>query len=637
MSIHILSKETTQKIAAGEVVERPASVVKELVENSIDSGASNITVEIENGGTTYIRVTDNGCGMDEEDSLLCFKTHATSKIKDEQDLFNIATLGFRGEAIPSISAVSRVTLYTKAKKSEYAMKIVNHGGEILEREKCGRPDGTTIVVEDIFYNVPARKKFLKKPSAEAAQISGIIQKYILGRPDISFRFISGGKDVYFSSGDGSLKNAIHSVYGKDIYLKLIPVSFADGSIKIEGYIGEPETARATKTMQNLFVNSRYIRSDIISNSVKQGYLNRIMPAKHPVYALNLFMPYDEIDVNVHPNKLEVRFKEEGFIQECFFKAVKQAFDNFEKLSPSNDMLKVNDKAVEVTKPVAKITNEKNLISEINPSKLIDAVNSGIEIPDDFEKPSEIAAQKNGILCEHTEMEKAQASGNISVSSNDNTVVIKAKSEVEEKKEENTQAELQLTLSDSINDYNVIGQLFNTYILVEYKDMLIMIDQHAAHERINTNLMLKELENSKILKQKLMLPYTLQLSAEDFINVMECQEQFFDLGFEIEEFGNNVVRINTVPHIFGEENVQGFFLETLDAIKNNPKLETRKHVIFQTACKHSIKAGQRLTDKELNELINISLKDKSPLNCPHGRPVVIIHTKKEIEKWFMRIV
>jgi len=271
MAIHVLSKDITQKIAAGEVVERPSSVVKELVENSIDAGATSITIEIENGGLTYIRVTDNGCGMNEEDSLLCFKTHATSKILDEEDLFNIATLGFRGEAIPSICAVSKMTLFTRTKNSEYAMKIINHGGEIVANEKCGRPEGTTITVEDIFYNVPARLKFLKGAANEAGHISSIVQKYVLARPDIAFRFISSGKDVYITTGDGNLKNAILAVYGQSIYSALISVEYASGDIHIHGYIGDPNSARGTRSAQNLFVNGRFIRSDVISEAVKQGY------------------------------------------------------------------------------------------------------------------------------------------------------------------------------------------------------------------------------------------------------------------------------------------------------------------------------------------------------------------------------
>ncbi|MBQ9624669.1 MAG: DNA mismatch repair endonuclease MutL, partial [Clostridia bacterium] len=327
MAIKVLSKEITQKISAGEVVERPASIVKELIENSIDAGATNITIEIENGGISYIRVTDNGCGMSSIDSIECFKAHATSKISEETDLYKIATLGFRGEAIPSISAVSRVTLYTRTSGSEFGMKVVNHGGDLIEQEKSGRPEGTTIIVEDVFYNVPARLKFLKKLSAEMAHISSIVQKYILARPDIAFRFISNKKDVFISSGDNNLKNAIQVIYGNEIYSKLIPLTYEYGDIKINGFIGDPEIARATKTMQNLFVNSRYVKSDMISNSIKQGYLNRLMFAKHPFFVVNLYLPFSDIDVNVHPNKLEVRFKEEGIIQECFFKAVKAAFEN----------------------------------------------------------------------------------------------------------------------------------------------------------------------------------------------------------------------------------------------------------------------------------------------------------------------
>lgn len=641
MAIHLLDKTIIQKIAAGEVVERPASVVKELIENSIDAGATNISVEIKDGGTSYIRVTDNGVGMSEEDSLLCFKQHATSKIYSEDDLFNISTLGFRGEAIPSIGAVSKMTLYTRQKDSEYAMQIKCHGGEIVLKERCGRPEGTTIIVEDIFYNVPARLKFLKKPSAEASSIGNIIQRYILARPDISFRFISSGRDVYISNGDNSLKNAIYSVYGKDFYANLIPVNYENTNIKITGFIGEPTIARATKSMQNLFINGRYVRSELISNSVKQGYLNRIMPAKHPFYALNLEIPFSDIDVNVHPNKLEVRFKEEGYIQECFFKAIKSAFDiqeNKVNILEKRDIYinKHRDNDACFNNLVENNNIEYNNKQEIRKS-LIDLVNNNVAVPEKPMPESNLQlSQSVGVLEDDSIMDTDEDDIEYKFSKKTDIEVVNVNRE-EKKTEAPSQTELQLTLSDKIGDYHIIGQIFNTYIIIEHEDKMLLIDQHAAHERINTNKMLKELEASKVLAQTLLIPCILQLTAEDFYLAMESQTLFCELGFEIEEFGHNTIRINTVPHIFGENNAEEFFYSTLDAIKADPKMDTRKDIIFETACKHSIKAGQRLTDDEIKELINISLKDKSPLNCPHGRPIVIIKTKKELEKWFMRIV
>lgn len=623
MSITLLSKELIEKIAAGEVVERPSSVIKELIENSIDAGAKNITIEIEKGGISYIRISDNGSGMSEEDAKMCFFAHATSKISKEPDLFSISTLGFRGEALSSISAVSKVTLFTRTIGSEYALKLVNHGGTVISTEACGKPDGTTIVVEDLFYNVPARLKFLKKPSTESSYISAIIQKYILARPDISFRYICDGKDVYHSRGDDSLKNAIYTIYGKDVYSNLIAVDYLYDYIQISGFVGEPEISRGTRSFQNLFVNGRYIRSDIIANSVKQGYANRIMPAKHPVFILSLKVPLDSVDVNVHPNKLDVRFKDEGLIQECFFKAVRSAFEE-ERIKPEVEHIK--QEAIPSIVPQYSI---KESIKE----NIIKAAKEEIAFEYNPSPDTNMVSQFQSVLPRNEEYVQIPV---VYKEQQTDTVVVKHPY-IDTKEAKPTQTELQMNLSKEIGDYLIIGQLFNTYLLVEYKDSFLLIDQHAAHERLNTDMMLSELENSNILKQQLLIPAVVQLTAQDFTTVMESTEDFLSLGFELEEFGNSTIRINSVPHIFGEKNPESFFFETLDSIRKNPKMDTRKHIIFETACKHSIKAGQPLSKSEIGELIKRSFEDDSPLNCPHGRPIVIIKTKKEIEKWFMRIV
>lgn len=626
MPIKILNKEIIEKIAAGEVVERPSSVVKELLENSIDAGATSITVEIQNGGTTYIRVTDNGIGMSEEDAKLCFTAHATSKINSELDLFSISTLGFRGEALSSICAVGKVTLCTRTKSGEAAIKLVNHGGNMVSCEKCGKPEGSSIIVEDLFFNVPARFKFLKKPASEASYISNIIQKYILARPDISFRFISGDKDVYFSRGDGNLKNAIHTIYGDSVYQNLIYVDYSYDDVKIQGYIGEPSIARGTKSAQNLFINGRYIKSDVIASSIKQGYENRIMPVKHPMFVLSLTLPFDAIDVNVHPNKLEVRFKEEALIQECFFKAVKEAFV-MERES--------EEIACTHTESIERLTNNESidtLAKQELKKSLIDSVNLSVKADIPKLNTSTFAAQSSGIL----DRQKEYVQTEVEYSNIPEKKVVVVSSDNRDPKPP-SQRELQLDLSDQIGDYRIIGQLFNTYILFEYKENFLIIDQHAAHERINTDKYLNQMESSSILKQRLLIPETIQLTNEDFATVMECAQDFENLGFEIEEFGVNVIRVNSVPHIFGENDIRGFFFETLDTIKLNPKLETRKSTIFQMACKHSIKAGQSLSDEQIKYILSKSLDMKTPLHCPHGRPIIIIKSKKEIEKWFMRIV
>lgn len=609
--IQKLDQSLVEKIAAGEVVERPASVVKELVENALDAGATNITVEILEGGLTSMRVTDNGVGMSPEDAVLCFAQHATSKIHKEDDLFTIATLGFRGEALSSISAVSKVTLYTRQKGAEMGIMVENHGGKIISQKGSGRPEGTTIIVEDLFYNIPARLKFLKRPSSEAGQISSMMLKTILARPDVAFRFIANGKDVYRSMGDGDLYHAIFAVYGEEICTHMIPLSYRFEDIQIEGYIGDDSIARGSRSQQSLFVNGRTILSDPVANAVKQGYLNRIMPAKFPVFVLNLTIPYDSVDVNVHPNKLDVRFVRNDMILECFYKAVRQTLDDHYTKKPES---------FTAPKQIDPFHEE--------PSGFTQKKQSAVEMKE------KIASKLNDFV----QSEQVMPPKHMTAAQSVIPALTKVVKQMEEKVPE-PQPENVLLPNADIDEYRIIGQLFKTYILVEYRDNFLMIDQHAAHERINTDKYMKELENKQVASQGLLIPYVLQLTDQEYRTVQENLSIFTELGFALEDFGDRTMKITAVPFILGEPQLKHFFLDALDAIESTHslKLELKKHKVFQSACKHSVKAGDKLSQEEIRHLIVETIDHNTPLHCPHGRPIVMIKTKAQIEKMFGRIV
>lgn len=612
-NIHQLDRHMIDKIAAGEVVERPASVVKELVENSLDAGSSSITVEIKNGGLSYIRVTDNGAGMDDTDTKLCFKPHATSKILNENDLFSIATLGFRGEALPSICEVSKVSLSTRQKNTETAIFIENHGGKIIDEKTTGKPEGTTIIVEDLFFNVPARLKFSKKAASEAALISNIILQYILAKPSVSFRLINNGKDVYKSIGDGNLLNAVYSVYGRETSDHMIEISYEYDGIKIYGLIGDSQLVRSSKNNQSLFVNGRYIKNDEIANSIKLGYQNRIMPVKFPVFIMNLTVPLDEVDVNVHPNKLEVRFQRIELIKECFYKAVRSTLDKF------YTTIKQETKsfAFEEPKPISMPTVAPPIFEQpkIDYQEKINESVSNIFAAD------KIKSNDYPVLEEQTVMPMLEK------------VVQKAKEPEPEVQQ------IVLMPDDDVSDYRVIGQLFLTYILIEYKDNFLMIDQHAARERINTNLLVDQLEQQNVSYQSLLVPILIKLTAQEHTTILENIEFFETLGFSLSDFGDNSLKIDAIPSILGEPHLQDFFLEAVDNLGElkQGKVELKKSKLFQTACKHSIKGGEKLSPEQIKYLISETMIHKTPLHCPHGRPIVIIKTKTEIEKMFGRIV
>jgi len=592
--INVLDQRVANLIAAGEVVERPASVVKELVENAVDAGARSITVEIKNGGITYIRVSDDGSGMSPEDAALAFKRHATSKISTDKDLNNIRTLGFRGEALASIAAVSQVELFTKTRDYDEGTYISIQAGKITEQKGIGCPEGTTLIVRNLFFNTPARMKFLKKDSTEAGYIADIIDKMVLGHPEISFRFINNGKEVVFTPGDNQLLNCIYSLYGKDYAKAMLPVAHEAQAVKVTGFVGKPDIARANRSLQSCFINGRYIKSKILSIAVEEAYRNQLMVNRYPVVVLHLHINPSLVDVNVHPTKMEVKFSDEQQVYQAVYWAVKNAL---------------------YAKPnIPEITLSKKNIFEYKPAQ-----DGAHYIQESEQQAMDIfAAAPNQTSKEGTNVIESKVSmDSYSTSSTQSTDV---------------QAEIQ--------NYKIIGQLFNTYIVVEKKEEMLLIDQHAAHERLEYEKLLYRYKNKQIHSQVLLVPVVSQLSNVEMGIVKENLDFIKNLGFEVEEFGNNSIIIRQTPISVEEPELKNLFIEILESIQHSKTesiTEKEYQALYTIACKSAVKANKNMHMKEMEQLVSDLLKLENINTCPHGRPIVISMSKYYIEKQFKRIV
>ena len=629
--IHVLQPHIANQIAAGEVVERPYSVVKELVENSIDAGADSISIEIEYGGMRSIRVADNGVGIARDDCRNAFMRHATSKISTTDDLNSLMTLGFRGEALASIASVSRVTMLSRTKDSEIGTRIVIDNGSFLTEEDAACIYGTTFTVEALFATVPARLKFLKSARTEAGYIGDYLARMILARPDIAFKYISDGRTVYETFGDNDLFNALYSVYGKNIAEKVVPVSYDSGYMKINGFIGLPEISRTNRTYQTLLINGRYIRSFSISASVLSAYDTRIMIGKFPFYVLSLTISPQEYDVNVHPTKMEVRFADEqrvcGVIKTACRDALSFSSTHIESaldvcVPKSVQESSTNDYRSE-SKPVQITFNSSHHDSEAKYSG-----QNSIIFPRKIPSREEI---KESVLRENIRDNTFESKNTLNGVS-----VFHVKGNEAQKETIKPHAEIESLFTDSRPI--IIGCAFNGYWLVERDDNLYLIDQHAAHERE----LYQALVNQKFEmgSQPLLIPYDLRLtpSESDTLNIHFVEIQ--DLGYKIDHSNSLNCKVLAVPILNGIQLREQYLHEVLEILQQysvNAKDQIIKERLMQSACKHAIKAGEPMKQEEIESLLLSYVNGELPLTCPHGRPVIIRITKKEIEKMFRRIV
>ncbi len=630
--INLLPLHISELIAAGEVVERPASVIKELVENSIDAGATRITVEIQRGGILYMRITDNGCGISFEDVPLAFMRHATSKISTDRDLDSISTLGFRGEALAATSSVSRIEMFTRTPNSDIGTHYLIEGGKEALYEESGCPEGTTIVVRDLFYNTPARMKFLKKDISEGNAVASVIDRLAISHPEISFKLIRDGKQTLSTTGDGKLESAIYSVLGRDFSKSLIPVNSYNNNVKVSGFVCKPVFCRQSRAGQYTFLNSRLVHSGTVTAAVEQAYKNSAMVGKFPAFVINVEVPFDTVDVNVHPAKTEIRFADEKRIFDAVFYAVKNAI-NLGDTRPSIEIKPVN-KAVlpnfntqnreykQEKLPTVENTVSKKSVEPLNtPTRLMDS-NIPQFYKENVENKSIIAPEA---ISAKTNVDNNGYSNNKKYTV-DIDIVVDDDSETEN---------AQTVLEEELPEIRLIGEAFRTYIVVECENSIFMIDKHAAHERILFNKLKKE---QTAETQQLLAPITVRLSKIEHEALISNVDLLEKSGFEVEDFGNSSIIVRAVPSTLLKEDVSNIVNEVAEAllVKNNVEIEALDRLYHTVACKAAIKAGYHTTNTELLDLAKKVLFDKDVMYCPHGRPVAYELKKSDLEKQFGRI-
>lgn len=618
--IAVLDKDTIDKIAAGEVVERPASIVKELLENAIDAGATSITVEIKDGGKSLIRVTDNGSGIAKDEVRIAFLRHATSKIQSADDLQNITSLGFRGEALSSIAAVSKMEMITKVRSEMVGHWYVIEGGIEQSFEEVGAVDGTSIIVRDLFFNTPARRKFLKSNQTEAAHIAELVEKIALSHQDVSIRLIANNQAKLQTSGNGNLKDSIYRLYGREVAMALLPVEYHAQGIEITGVIAKPEVSRASRSMEMYFVNGRYIKAKTIASAIEEGYGNRLMQHQYPFAVLNYHIPPEVMDVNVHPTKMEVRFSEEVKIYEVTRDAIVSALmekELIKRVEADRVQLKrVSDLPVSDVKQKGKISEAFETKPQHNQRKIQEKIEN-YQVPND--------PVSNPIFLDRPQEEKT------------NQVVDKVWNSTEEVPVVGEQ----LKFLDKKNLYlhKIVGQIFGTYWIVEFNQKMIVIDQHAAHEKVLYERLMKQYQNT-VPSQMVVPPILLTLTAIEADALNQNQKVLSDLGFHIENFGGNEYRIDGVPSILPSVSKKEMLKELIAELADHNQLKTPESIIAKTAsmaCKAAVKGNHTLSLLEAKTLIDELMSLENPYNCPHGRPTMFEMSKYEIEKKFKRIV
>lgn len=689
-----LDEEIIGKIAAGEVVENPASAIKELIENSLDAGATCVTIEIRDGGISYLRVTDNGRGIPSRDVRLAFERHATSKIRKSEDLFNLRTLGFRGEALASIAAVSKLTLTTRHAGEENGTRAINEGGVIKSISEAASPQGTTIVARDLFFNTPVRLKFLKKPVTEAARVAEAIARLILARPDISFKLIHNGKQVYSSSGNGDLRSAVFCLYGREIANAMTPVR-SEGSISVNGLVGVGLQARSNRARQTFIVNGRTIRSPLLTQALEEGCRERVTVGHYPICVLNIQMPVTMVDVNVHPNKLEVRFSDEHLIYQDVKEAVSESFkvsplDSAPKmmLTPSepevfSSSVRVIDTDKEEGIAQAKQEVQKEVLEKNEAARPMFNVQV-MQVPSAEKKPepakedpvsrpsvkqhtdfSSFVTQyfggsalresvmpgkpRNQVLQQQPAVEK-ERTDDVPLKKDDaalqkatiETPIPAQKQEnvIPEPVQENmlSSDEQKDPLGLALEGYSMLGVAFDTYIILQNDKQMIFIDQHAAHERILYEKLMREID-AGAGSQMLMVAQVVHVTPQDRAKIETYSDEIRAAGFDIEPFGDDAYQIRAVPNVLGIPQSKAAFLEMVDRLGELRVLSTqqkRRDAILQMACKKAIKGGDKLTMDEIRPLLADMLASNAPPTCPHGRPLIVVLTRSELEKRFRRI-
>ncbi len=611
--IALLDKQTIDQIAAGEVIERPASVVKELIENAIDAQATEISLEIRDGGINYIRITDNGKGIMKEDVPLAFTRHATSKIRTIEDLFSVHSLGFRGEALSSIASVAKVELLTKTKEAMSGTRYVIHGGEEVVCTDAGIPNGTTIVVSSLFYNTPARRKYLGSANAEAGRIMELMQAVILSHPEIGFKFVSQGKVRLLTYGNAKEQGRMESIYrvlGRDIAKYLVPVTAENAFASVSGYIGRPEIGRGNRSYEYYFINGRYIKSKVIENAVEDGYRGFFMQHRYPVYVLDLKIPSEDLDVNVHPAKMELRLKNEAEVYELLAGCVRKTLQNKEwipqvQLQPQPAEEKKPSEPVEETeKPRAEKAVFSYLPKDLSPrpQSLKDAA-----APEPFEEKK--IAERSRAQTAEPRTDAAQ---------------IRLPEKV-------------LLQEDTLPDIRIIGQVFDTYWILQLEDKMYLLDQHAAHEKVLYETLLEKLRSGQHFTQRISPPVIISLQPMEERRLEKYLPDFEKLGFEIASFGGREIALSAVPldlPDLGSAEAFRELLDTLDEVRGM-RLEKLLARCATISCKAAVKGNMRLSGAEVQELIRRLMKLEDPYHCPHGRPTMISMTKQEIEKRFGR--
>ena len=649
--INILDKHVAELIAAGEVVERPSSVIKELVENAIDAGATAVTVEIKNGGVTFMRVSDNGSGILKEDIRPAFIRHATSKVRGEDDLDAIATLGFRGEALASIASVSHLELITKAREEETGTRCLIEGGEEKSLSDAGCPDGTTFIIRDLFYNVPARMKFLKTDMAEGNAVSNVIDKIALSHPEIAITYIKDQKPALRTAGDGKLLSAIYAVYGRDFARGLIPVDYTLGGIHVTGFVSRPENARPNRNMQNFFINNRFVICKTAMAAISEACKGSVMVGKFPSCVLNLEMSFNAVDVNVHPTKLEVRFVNERPVFDAVYHAVKTALLSGEKRVeahlPANNLKPVNRvNPFELAQKVFRERDEKPVIPVSKPVQKLDLKREEKRadelfrmLDDTAQKPIEMNVQAADSASPFADAYREQiAQKRMEAEQEEPEPVIpqpEQKPSVEPAPEVTEEPKPLIDIDD--NYYKYIGEAFKTYIIIEKNaHELLLIDKHAAHERIIYERLKKEKGSG--CSQLLLTPLTVTLNKQDYNSVVADLDVFREAGFDIDDFGNGSIIVRSAPQYLPLEDIEPSVIEMAGYLTEN-KREIRSEkmdwIYANVSCRAAIKGGNRSTEQELIELAR-QVEDEDIRHCPHGRPVCIVLKKRELERMFGRI-
>ena len=686
-NIQVLDQKTIDQIAAGEVIERPSSVVKELVENSIDAGATAVTVEIRDGGTSFIRVTDNGSGIDRDQVAVAFLRHSTSKIRVVEDLFHVASLGFRGEALSSIASIAMVELITKTRDADAGVRYVIEGGAEKKLEDMAAPDGTTFLVRSLFYNTPARRKFLKSPMTEAGYISDLMERLALSRPDISFQFINNGQTKLHTSGNHNLKDVIYHIYGREIATNLAEIDAEQGPVRITGFIGKPAVSRGNRGFENYFINGRYIKSNVIARGIEEGYRTFMMQHKYPFTALHFTIDGGLLDVNVHPTKMELRFSNQEQLYRFVRETVHQGLMGRE-LIPEVKLVEEEPEKKETAEPVP--GNGVNPLSSLTRQKSTAA--APVAKPEQTPTPQErnleyfMAQMRKRV---NAEFEEKKAAKQVEarpllkddpIFSNEELAMLEPKIEKRQQEQPVVQAEEKTPVPERAvepgilredgvyrvtriekapdtayeqqdlfdhrllnpktkSDIIIIGQLFETYWLVQFEDKFYMIDQHAAHEKVLYERTVKTLASKEITSQMVSPPLILTLNMQEAAKLAEYQDYFQELGFEIEPFGGKEYAVSAVPaNLYGLAE-KDLFMELLDDLEyvSGKNTEMILDKIASMSCKAAVKGNQRLSTAEAKELIEELLTLDNPYNCPHGRPTIISMSKQEIEKKFKRIV